>query len=147
MLCSNEELSHTAVSTRKGFNYGVWFSFIVNEKRGKQESLNHFRIITNVAHQKALQEWPHKIHKVNFLEKQCNLAMKNFSAQSNVEHEQPEQILIISLTFVVCLLLQMKTVEKHHGKSLTRVSANQTHTACCRGFEFKSGCEQIANSI
>ena len=27
--------SHAAVSTRKGFNYGVWFGFIVNEKRGK----------------------------------------------------------------------------------------------------------------
>ena len=30
-------------------------------KRGKQESLNHFRIITNVAHQNALQEQPHNI--------------------------------------------------------------------------------------
>ena len=51
--------SHAAVSTRKGFNYGVWFGFIVNEKRGKQESLNHYRIIMdmhNVANQKALHE-------------------------------------------------------------------------------------------
>ena len=53
--------SHVAVSTKKGFNYGVWFGFIVNEKRGKQESLNHFRIITNIADQNALQEEPHNI--------------------------------------------------------------------------------------
>jgi hypothetical protein len=58
--------SHTAVLTRKGFNYGVWFGFIVDEKRGKQESLNHYRIITNVADQNALQEQPHNNHKVGF---------------------------------------------------------------------------------
>ena len=51
--------SHTAVSTRKGFNYGVCFGFIVNEKRGEQESLNHYRIITYVADLYALQEQPH----------------------------------------------------------------------------------------
>ena len=118
--------SHTAVSTRKGFNYGVWFDFIVNEKRGKQESLNHYRIITNVADQNALKEQPHNTHKVGFVEKQCDSAMKNCSALSNVE---PEQILSISLMFVVCLLLQMKTVEKHHGKSKSSASANQTHPA------------------
>jgi hypothetical protein len=35
--------------------------FVVNEKQGKQESLNHYRIIMdmhNVANQKALQECP-----------------------------------------------------------------------------------------
>ena len=48
--------SHAAVSTRKGFNHGVWFGFIVNEKRGKKESLDHYRIIMNVADQNALQE-------------------------------------------------------------------------------------------
>ena len=48
--------SHAAVSTRKGFNDGVWFGFIVNEKRGKKESLDHYRIIMNVADQNALQE-------------------------------------------------------------------------------------------
>ena len=47
-------------------------------------------------------------------------------------------ILSVSLTFVVCLLLQMKNVEKHHGKSKTRASANQTHPAWCTVFEFKS---------
>ena len=78
--------SHTAVSTRKGLNYGVWFGFIVNEKQGKQKSLNHYRIITKIADQNALQEQPHNNHKVNFLEKQCNSAMKNCSALSNVEH-------------------------------------------------------------
>ena len=61
--------SHAAVSIRKGLNYGVWFGFIVNEKRGKQESLNQYRVITNVADQNALQEQPHNIHKVNILEK------------------------------------------------------------------------------
>ena len=57
----------------------------------------------------------------------------------------PNQILVISLTFVVCLLLQMNTAEKHHGKSKTRDSANQIHPAWCRGFEFKS--EQRVNLI
>ena len=59
----------------------------------------------NVADQNALQEQPHNTHKVNILEKQCDSAMKNCSAPSNVEHEQ---ILSVSLTFVVHLLLQMK---------------------------------------
>ena len=76
--------------------------------------LNHYRIITNVADQNALQEQQHKTHKVNILEKQCDSAMKNCSALSNVEQEQ---ILSISLTFVTHLLLQMKTVEECHGKS------------------------------
>ena len=68
----------------------------------------------NVADQNAIQERSHKTHKVNILEKQCDSAMKNCSAASNVEHEQ---ILSVSLTFVVHLLLQMKTVEEWHGKS------------------------------
>ena len=41
----------------------------------------------NIADQNALQEQPHKTHKVNILEKQCDSAMKNCSAPSNVEHE------------------------------------------------------------
>ena len=36
------------------------------------------------------------------------------------------------------LLLQMKTVEECHCKSYTRASADHTHPAGCRGFEFKS---------
>ena len=86
--------------------------------------LNHYRIITNVADQNALQEQPHKTHKVGFVEKQCDSAMKNCSALSKVEHEQ---IFVISLTFVVHLLLQMKTVEECHDKSITGANANQTH--------------------
>ena len=116
----------------------VWFGFIVNEKEGKQELLKHYRIIMNVADQNALQEQPHNTHKIGFLEKQCDSAMKNCSALSNVEHEQTKQILVISLIFVVCLILQRNTVENHHGKSKTRASANQTHPAWYRGFEFKS---------
>ena len=76
--------------------------------------LNHYRIITNVADQNALQERSHNTHKVNILEKQCDSAMKKGSAPSNVEQEQ---ILSVSLTFVVHLLSQMKTVEEWHGKS------------------------------
>ena len=76
--------------------------------------MNHYRIITNVADQNALQERSHNTHKANILEKQCDSAMKNCSALSNVEQEQ---ILSLSLTFVVCLLLQMKNVEEWHGKS------------------------------
>ena len=68
----------------------------------------------NVADQNAILKRSHKTHKVNILEKQCDSAMKNCSAPSNVEHEQ---ILSVSLTFVVHLLLQMKTVEECHGKS------------------------------
>jgi hypothetical protein len=74
--------------------------------------LNHYRTITNVADQNDLQERPHNIHKVHFLEWQSNAAI-NYSPLLNVE---PEQILAVSLTFVACLLLQMKTVEEHHGK-------------------------------
>ena len=68
----------------------------------------------NVTDQNALQERSHNTHKVNILEKQCDSAMKNCSALSNVEQGQ---ILCFSLTFVVHLLLQMKTVEEWHGKS------------------------------
>jgi hypothetical protein len=78
--------SHAAVSTRKGFNYGVWFGFIVDEKWGKRESLDHYRVIMNVADQNALQEQPHNTHKVNYLEKQCDSAI-NYSVPSNVEQE------------------------------------------------------------
>ena len=67
----------------------------------------------NVADQNALQERSHNTHKVNILEKQCDSAMK-CSAPSNVEHEQ---ILSVSLTFVVHLLSQIKTVEECLGKS------------------------------
>ena len=66
-----------------------------------------------IADQNALQERSHNTYKVNILEKKCDSAM-NYSAPSNVEQEQ---ILSISLTFVVCLLLQIKTVEECHGKS------------------------------
>ena len=93
----------------------VWF--VVNEIQGEQESLNHYRIITNIADQNALQEQPHNNHKVDFLERQCNSAMKNCLALSNVEHEQ---ILSFSLKLVVYLLVQMKTVENHCGKSKSR---------------------------
>jgi hypothetical protein len=70
--------SHVAVSTRKGFNCFVWF--VVSEKQGKQELLNHYRIITNVADQNALHEQPHNTYKVGFVEKQCDSAMKICSA-------------------------------------------------------------------
>jgi hypothetical protein len=83
--------SHAAVSTKKGFNFGVWIGFIINEKWGKQKSLNHYRFITNVADQNALHEQPYNNYKVNFLEKQHNSAMKNCSALSNVDYEQPKQ--------------------------------------------------------
>ena len=93
----------------------VWF--LVNEEQGKHESLRHYRIIMDIANQKALQELPHNMPKVVWLEKPCNAAMKNYSTLSNVEYEQPEQILVVALTFVACLLLQMKTVEKHLARA------------------------------
>ena len=81
-------------------------------------SLNHFRIITNIAHQEALQEQPHNIQRENFLERYYNSAVKICSALSNFKHEQPNKILVVSLTFFVCLLLQMKTVEKTSWQEL-----------------------------
>ena len=77
----------------------VWF--VVNKKRGKQESLNHYRIITNIADQNALQEQPQNNHKVGSLERQCNSAM-NCSALSNVDYEQPKQKKC-HLTYICCL--------------------------------------------
>ena len=68
----------------------------------------------NVADQNSLQERSHSTHKVNILGKQCDSAMKKCSAPSNVEQEQ---FLSVSLTFVVHLLSQIKTVEECHGKS------------------------------
>jgi hypothetical protein len=70
--------SHVAISTRKAFNCLVWF--VVSEKQGNQELLNHYMIITNIADQNALQEQPHNTHKVGFVEKQYDSAMKNCSA-------------------------------------------------------------------
>ena len=68
----------------------------------------------NIAYQNAIQERSHNTHKVGFVEKQYDSAMKNCSALSNVEQEQ---ILSVSLTFVVPLLLQMNTVEEWHDTS------------------------------
>jgi hypothetical protein len=65
----------------------VWF--VVNEKRGKQDSLNHNRMTMDISSQKALQEWLHTIHNLDSLEKQCIAAIMNYSALSNVEHENP----------------------------------------------------------
>ena len=68
----------------------------------------------NVADQNALQERSHNTLKVNILEKQCDSAMKNCSAPSNVDQEQT---LSVSLTLVVHLLSQMKTVEECYDTS------------------------------
>ena len=68
----------------------------------------------NVADKNALQERSHNTHKVNIVEKQCDSGMKNYSALSNVKHEQN---LSVSLTFVVHLLSQMKTVEECYDTS------------------------------
>jgi hypothetical protein len=56
----------------------------------------------NVADQNALQELPHNTHKVGFLERPCNSAMKSCSAQSNLEYEQPKQN-SCHLTHICCL--------------------------------------------
>ena len=56
----------------------------------------------DVADQNALQEQPHNTHKVNILEKQCDSAIKNCSAPSNVEHELPKQN-TCHLTHICCL--------------------------------------------
>ena len=73
------ENSHTAVSTRKGFNYDDWFGLSM-----KNELSESFCIIIQslqmLLDQNALQEQPHNTHKVSFVEKQCDSAMKNCSA-------------------------------------------------------------------
>ena len=103
------ENSHAAVSTKKGFNYGVWLGLVwfglvcCQWKQGKQELLHPFRIITNIADQNALQEQPHNTYKVGFLEKQCNSVMKNYSAMWNVDYGQPKQN-SCHLTHICCLL-------------------------------------------
>ena len=61
--------SHAAISTRKGFNYGVWFGLLSIKKQGKQELLHHYRIIKNIADQKPYRSG-------------------HCSALPNVEHEQ-----------------------------------------------------------
>jgi hypothetical protein len=41
---------------------------VIYEKQGgKEESLNHYWIIMDVAKQKALQQRPHNMHKIDFL--------------------------------------------------------------------------------
>ena len=45
----------------------------------------------DVANQNALQERPHNMHNVDFLERQWNAAMKNYSAPSNLKHEQSKE--------------------------------------------------------
>ena len=42
------------------------FGFVVSEKRGKQVSLIHYRIIMDVGNQKALQEWPLNTQQCRF---------------------------------------------------------------------------------
>ena len=47
--------SHPVNSTKKGLNCGVRLGLLLMKKIGKQESLNHYRIIMDVANQNALQ--------------------------------------------------------------------------------------------
>ena len=76
--------SHTAISTRKGLNCGVWVGLgwvVVNEKQGKQESLSHYRIIMDmqiVVNQKALQEQP-------LSTQQCRFSGEAILATSNTQ--------------------------------------------------------------
>ena len=56
----------------------------------------------NVADQNALQERSHNTHKVGFVEKQCDSAMKKYSAPSNFKDEQLRQN-SCHLTHVCCL--------------------------------------------
>ena len=79
MYCSNGELTCSCFNNER-IQFWCWVWFVVSEKWGKQESLNHYRIFMNVADQEVLQEQPHNIHKVYFLEMQCNAGMKNCSA-------------------------------------------------------------------
>ena len=85
------ENSHTAAATKKGLTCGVWF--VVNEKGGKQESLNHYRINMDVADQKALQERPHNTHNIDFLEKQFNAAMKTSQLHQIYNIHNPNKFL------------------------------------------------------
>ena len=82
--------SHAAVLVRKGFNYGVWFGLLLVKNKVSKSLWIIYWIIMNVGDQNALQEQPLNNHKVGFLERQC-ISVMNYSAQSNIEHEQPKQ--------------------------------------------------------
>ena len=56
----------------------------------------------DVADQNASQEQPHNNHKVGYLERQSGSAMKNCSAPSHVDYEQPKQN-SCHLTHICCL--------------------------------------------
>ena len=51
--------------------------FVVNEKQGKQESLNHYRSIMDVTHKKALQECPLNTQQCRFSGKAILAATSN----------------------------------------------------------------------
>ena len=42
----------------------------------------------DIKNQKALQEWPPYTQNIDFWAKQRNIAMKNYSAPSNLKHKQ-----------------------------------------------------------
>ena len=66
--------------------------FVVNEEQGEQESLNQNRItidIYNVANQMPYRNSHTTPNNIGFLEKQSNIAMKNYSAPSNIKHKEP----------------------------------------------------------
>ena len=87
-VCNNGKLTPSGLN-REGTQLWCLGWFVVNEKQGKQESLNHYNIIMDVFNQNTLQERPHNIHKIDFLEKQYIATMKNYSALSNLEYELP----------------------------------------------------------
>ena len=101
MLCRNGELTHSCFNKERT-QLLCLIGFIADEKQGKWELLNHYRAITNIADQNALQEQPHNNHKVHFLERQRNSAMVNSSALSNIEHDQLEKN-SYCLTHICCL--------------------------------------------
>ena len=66
----------------------------------------------DIANQKALHERPPYTQNIDFWAKQRNIAMKNYSAPTNLKDKQLWQIHTSSLTFAACLLLWMTTVDR-----------------------------------
>ena len=92
--------SHAAVSTKNGFDYGVWFGLLPMKNEASKSCWIIIGSLWMLLIKKPYRSG-HNICKVNFLEKEHNSAM-NYSAQSNVEHKQHKQS-SCHLTHICCL--------------------------------------------
>ena len=83
----------------------------------------------DIANQKALHERPPYTQNIDFWAKQRNIAMKNYSAPTNLKDKQLWQIHTSSLTFAACLLLWMTTVKKTSWQDQNQ-GKSESNTCC-----------------